>query len=71
MKENFLPDITGYDIIVGYRADNSYFSFAKNFVNAISLPQLQEAMRLGRLGKQVVLKSERAFRQISFQKTEL
>lgn len=71
LKENFLTNITDYDVIVGYRADDSYFSFAKNFIsNAISLPQLQEAMRLGRLGEQVVLKSERSFRQISFLKAE-
>lgn len=67
LKENFLIDIAGYDVIVGYRADDSYFSFAKNFVsNAITLPQLQEAMRLGKLGEQMVLKSEQAFRQIRF-----
>lgn len=67
LKENFLIDIAGYDVIVGYRADDSYFSFARNFVsNAITLPQLQEAMRLGKLGEQMVLKSEQAFRQIRF-----
>lgn len=50
-----------------YRADDSYFSFARNFVsNAITLPQLQEAMRLGKLGEQMVLKSEQTFRQIRF-----
>lgn len=67
LKENFLIDLSIYDVIIGYRADDSYFSFAKNFVsNAISLPQLQEAMRLGKLGEQIVLKSESAFRQIKF-----
>lgn len=67
LKENFLIDLAIYDIIIGYRADDSYFSFAKNFVsNAISLPQLQEAMRLGKLGEQIVLRSEQAFRQITF-----
>lgn len=67
LKENFLIDLSSYDIIIGYRADDSYFSFAKNFVsNAISLPQLQGAMRLGKLGEQIVLRSEQAFRQITF-----
>lgn len=71
LRENFLIDLSSYDVIIGYRADDSYFSFAKNFVsNAISLPQLKEAMRLGKLGEQIVLKSEQAFRQITFVEAE-
>ncbi|MDD6071007.1 MAG: DUF3990 domain-containing protein [Clostridiales bacterium] len=67
LKENFLPDIKKYDIIIGYRADDSYFSFAQDFVaNAISLRQLDNAMHLGRLGEQVVLKSWEAFERIKF-----
>ncbi len=63
----FLPDISGYDIIIGYRADDSYFSYAKDFLNnTISVNQLSQAMKLGELGEQVVLKSERAFQQIQF-----
>ena len=51
----------------GYRADDSYFSFAQDFINGtISLRQLQNAMYLGNLGKQYVLKSERAFSRIKF-----
>lgn len=62
LKENFLPDISEYDIIIGYRADDSYFSFARAFINnEISLAQLSYAMRLGKLGEQIVLKSKRAF----------
>lgn len=29
----FMPDITDVDIMIGYRADDSYFSFAEDFVN--------------------------------------
>ena len=48
LKQVFLPDTSQSDVIVGYRADDSYFSFARAFVNnAISLDQLAEAMRLG------------------------
>ena len=65
--ENFLPDYKDYDMIVGYRADDSYFSFARSFVmNTISLKQLGNAMRLGKLGEQYVLKSEKAFEAIRF-----
>lgn len=67
IKENFLPDISGYDVIIGYRADDSYFSFAQDFVaGVISLQKLSEAMRLGKLGEQIVLKSQRAFGRIEF-----
>lgn len=67
LAEYFLPDIKGYDIIVGYRADDSYFSFARAFVNnEISLNQLSYAMRLGKLGEQLVLKSKKAFDKIRF-----
>ena len=71
IKEHFLIDITPYDIIVGYRGDNSYFSFAQDFVSGvISLEKLSEAMRLGKLGEQIVLKSPKAFETIYFQNYE-
>lgn len=64
---NFLPDYQSYDVIIGYRADDSYFSFARAFVtNEISLKQLSNAMRLGKLGEQFVLKSSKAFDAIRF-----
>lgn len=65
--QEFFPDISGYDVIVGYRADDSYFSYAKDFLNnTISVGQLSQAMKLGELGEQIVLKSEKAFEQIRF-----
>ena len=68
----FLPDISGYDVVIGYRADDSYFSYAKDFLNnTISVNQLSQAMKLGELGEQVVLKSEKAFQQIHFQGYEI
>ncbi len=67
LLQNFLPEYDSYDIIVGYRADDSYFSFARSFVgNAISLNQLSYAMKLGKLGEQFVLKSKKAFDSIHF-----
>ena len=67
LKEHFLVDIDDYDAIIGYRADDSYFSFARAFVNnEISLRQLSHAMRLGKLGEQFVLKSPKAFESIKF-----
>lgn len=67
LKENFSVDISSYDVITGYRADDSYFKFAKAFLtNQISLAQLSYAMRLGSLGEQFVLKSPTAFEKIEF-----
>ena len=68
LQEHFFVDPEEYDIIIGYRADDSYFSFAQDFVaGTISLQKLSEAMRLGKLGEQIVLKSVRAYTQIHFQ----
>lgn len=65
--ENFKVDYKKYDIIIGYRADDSYFSYAGDFVNGtLSLSDLSEAMRLGKLGEQVVLKSKKAFEALTF-----
>lgn len=63
---NFLPDYKSFDIIKGYRADDSYFSYANDFVNnSLSLSDLKKAMTLGKLGEQIVLKSRRAFDAIT------
>lgn len=68
----FLPDTDNADVIIGYRADDSYFSFAEDFVNnVISLRDLEMAMKLGTLGEQVVLISERSFKQIEFIEQEI
>lgn len=63
----FAVDYEAYDTIVGYRADDSYFSFAQDFINGtISYRQLGNAMRLGKLGQQFVLKSRSAFERIRY-----
>lgn len=65
--EHFLPDYKKYDVIIGYRADDSYFSCASDFVeNTLSLEDLSAAMKLGKLGEQVVLMSKKAFGALTF-----
>lgn len=69
---HFSPDYTAADVIIGYRADDSYFSFAQDFINGtISYRQLTRALRLGMLGEQIVLKSQKAFSQIAFTGAEM
>ncbi|MCH5185447.1 MAG: DUF3990 domain-containing protein [Oscillospiraceae bacterium] len=67
LADNFMIDISEYDVIIGYRADDSYFSFAQDFVSgAISYRQLRAAMMLGKLGEQIVLVGEKAFERIKY-----
>lgn len=72
LLENFKINYEDYDLIRGYRADDSYFSFAQDFISgAISLRQLSNAMMLGDLGEQIVLKSKKAFDRIAFEGYEI
>lgn len=65
--DNFGINVNAYDLITGYRADDSYFDYAETFLNnGISVEQLARAMRLGKLGEQIVLKSKFAFSRIQF-----
>lgn len=73
LETHYSVDIDQYDVIRGYRADDSYFRFAEDFLsNTISIEKLEEAMHLGRLGEQIVLKSKKAFDNIEYikQKSE-
>lgn len=67
LQQNFFVDPDKYDLVIGYRADDSYFSFAQDFISGtISLNKLSEAMRLGKLGEQIVIKSEKAYSHLKF-----
>ncbi len=65
--EHFPIDTAGYDVIKGYRANDSYFSYAKDFLqNGITVRRLSQVMKLGNLGNQIVLISPKAFTQIKY-----
>lgn len=65
--DNFSVNVNAYDLIIGYRADDSYFDYAQAFLNnTITIEQLSLAMKLGKLGEQIVLKSRLSFEQLSF-----
>lgn len=67
LLENYHVDTSEYDVIIGYRADDSYFTFARDFINGGStISTLSKAMRLGGLGEQVFIKSQRAFERLTF-----
>ncbi|MBQ7146406.1 MAG: DUF3990 domain-containing protein [Lachnospiraceae bacterium] len=72
LEENFGLNVNAYDLIIGYRADDSYFDFAEAFLNnAITVEQLSRAMRLGKLGEQIVLKSKYTFSKIRYEGFEV
>ena len=65
--DNFSIDISKYDVVIGYRADDSYFSYAQSFIhNELPLKSLGKALMLGNLGKQIVLVSEKAIKNLHF-----
>lgn len=69
--EHFLIDVRKYDIVIGYRADDSYFSFADAFVsNTLPFSSLNKALRLGKLGEQIALVSQKAFEKLEFIEAE-
>lgn len=68
LTDNFGVNVNAFDIVTGYRADDSYFDYAEAFLNnGISVEQLAEAMQLGKLGEQIVLKSKFAFSKLMFE----
>jgi tmp2 (fragment) len=72
LQSRYLMSLETADLVIGYRADDSYFSFVKDFLNnRISLAQLQQALKLGTVGEQIVIKSQRAAFALEFQGYEV
>lgn len=67
LKEKYLIDVSSFDIVIGFRADDSYFRFPEAFVRSeITMESLNAIFHAGELGKQYVLVSERAFKLLHF-----
>lgn len=65
--EHYLIDLSGYDMVVGYRADDSYFRYAESFVsNALPLRSLNKALKLGKRGEQTAVISPKGFERFKF-----
>ena len=65
--DHFSVNVNAFDLITGYRADDSYFDYAESFLNnGITVQQLAQAMRLGKLGEQIAVKSKFAFSQLHY-----
>ena len=56
-------DLTGFDVVIGYRADDSYFQYAESFVsNTLPLRSLNKALK----GEQTVVISQKGFNRLYF-----
>ena len=67
LEENYLINVKEYDVVIGYRADDSYFHFPEAFVRSeITLESLNKIFHAGELGKQYVIISQRAFNLLKF-----
>jgi hypothetical protein len=70
--DNFSVNVNAFDLITGYRADDSYFDYAESFLNnGISVEQLARTMKLGKLGEQIVIKSQYAFSKLKFESFDI
>lgn len=68
--DHYSIDLSDYDVVAGYRADDSYFQYADSFVsNTLPLRSLNKALRLGKLGEQTVIISEKGFERLKFRET--
>ena len=72
LEQHYSVPYPDYDVICGWRADDSYFSFARAFLNnSLSVERLSEAIRFGNLGIQYALMSETAFANLKYMESHL
>lgn len=67
--EKFYIDVSDYDVVIGYRADDSYFKFPIRFIsNDLAFDDLHDIFMSGNLGVQYAFMSERAIKLLKFEK---
>ena len=65
--ENFLPDVSSCDVVIGARGDDSYFAFARAFLDGdVSLGQLDKLLSFDKSNLQYALISDRAIKSVRF-----
>lgn len=66
--KRYLIDVSQYDVVIGYRADDSYYAFPREFLNNnITIEKMESIYLNGELGTQYVLISKKAFDSICFE----
>lgn len=67
--QKYYIDVNEYDVIIGFRADDSYFRFPLRFIsNDLSFDDLEDVFLSGHLGVQYAFMSERAIKLLNFKK---
>lgn len=67
--EKYYIDVDKFDVVVGFRADDSYFRFPIRFIsNDLAFEDLEEVFLSGNLGVQYAFISKDAIRSLKFEK---
>ena len=67
--EKYYIDVNEYDVVIGYRADDSYFRFPLSFINnELSFEDLESIYLSGNLGSQYAFMSQKAINALKFRK---
>lgn len=71
LAQKYRVDTSEADVIIGYRADDSYIRVVDAFLeNRLTIEELDRMFRKGRLGQQVFIKSIKAFDSLVFKGSE-
>ena len=66
--KKYYIDVNEYDVIIGFRADDSYFRFPLRFIsNDLAFEDLEDIFLSGELGVQYAFMSQRAIKMFKFQ----
>lgn len=67
IESHYYIDVNDYDLIIGYRADDAYFRFPLDFIRGnLTLSQLEYSYRLGKLGIQYVVTSQKGIDHLTY-----
>lgn len=70
LEDRYYLDVTAYDLVIGYRADDAYFRFPREFISSnLAFEDLERTYLLGNLGLQYVFVSPRAVSLLKFKGT--
>ena len=71
LVKKYKVDLSDADIVIGYRADDSYSDIIDAFLqNQLNIDEVDRLFRKGDLGKQCFIKSETAFNRLQFEGAE-
>lgn len=66
LQKHYYIDVSEFDIIIGFRADDSYYAYMSDFISGLIYREtFDRALSLGKLGIQYCLKSERSFDRLT------